>query len=136
MILGFDPGRDKCGLAVMGSDLQLHHHQVVVANSAIASILSLLQNFPITTLVMGDRTTSKQWQKQLKEVLPASIPIFTVDEHNSTLEARDLYWQMYPPKGLTKLLPQGLREPPRPIDDLVAILLIERHLKAINRRES
>ena len=124
MILGFDPGRDKCGLAVMGSDLQLHDHQVVVANSAIASILSLLQKFPITTLVMGDRTTSKQCQKQLEEVLPASIPIFTVDEHNSALEARDLYWQMYPPKGLTKLLPQGLREPPRPIDDLVAILLI------------
>ena len=136
MILGFDPGRDKCGLAVMGSDLQLHDHQVVVATNAIASILSLLQKFPITTLVMGDRTTSKQWQKQLKEVLPASIPIFTVDEHNSTLEARDLYWQMYPPKGLPKLLPQGLRSPPRPIDDIVAILLIERHLKAINRRES
>ena len=135
MILGFDPGRDKCGLAVMGSDLQLQDHQVVVATEAIASILSLLQKFPIDTLVMGDRTTSKQWQKQLKEVLPASIPIFTVDEHNSTLEARDLYWQMYPAKGLTKLLPQGLREPPRPIDDLVAILLIERHLKAINRRE-
>ena len=136
MILGFDPGRDKCGLAVMGSDLQLHDHQVVVANSAITSILSLLQKFPIATLVMGDRTTSKQWQQQLKEVLPASISIFTVDEHNSTLEARDLYWQMYPPKGLTKLLPQGLREPPRPIDDLVAILLIKRHLKATNRRES
>ena len=135
VILGFDPGRDKCGLAVMGSDLQLHDHQVVVANNAITSILSLLQKFPIATLVMGDRTTSKQWQKQLKEVLPTSIPIFTVDEHNSTLEARDLYWQMYPPKGLTKLLPQGLREPPRPIDDLVAILLIKRHLKAINRRE-
>ena len=43
MILGFDPGRDKCGLAVMGADLQLHDHQVVVANKAIASILSLLQ---------------------------------------------------------------------------------------------
>jgi RNase H-fold protein (predicted Holliday junction resolvase) len=136
MILGFDPGRDKCGLAVMGADLQLHDHQVVVANKAITSILSLLQKFPIATLVMGDRTTSKQWQQQLEKVLPTSIPLFMVDEHNSTLEARDLYWQMYPPKGLTKLVPQGLREPPRPIDDLVAILLIKRHLKATNRRES
>ena len=136
MILGFDPGRDKCGLAVMGSDLQLHDHQVVVANKAIASILSLLQKFPIATLVMGDRTTAKQWQQQLEKVLPVTLKIFMVDEHNSTLEARDLYWQMYPAKGLTKLLPQGLREPPRPIDDIVAILLIKRHLKAINRRES
>ncbi|MGA1285815.1 MAG: resolvase, partial [Prochlorothrix sp.] len=29
-----------------------------------------------------------------------------------------------------RLIPQGLRQPPRPIDDIVAILLIERYLKA------
>ncbi|WP_009634415.1 pre-16S rRNA-processing nuclease YqgF [Synechocystis sp. PCC 7509] len=136
MILGFDPGRDKCGLAVMGQDLQLHYHQVVLALEAIASMKALLQKFPISIVVMGDRTTSKQWQKQLKEVLPATMTLVMVDEHNSTLEARDFYWQMYPPQGLTKLVPQGLREPPRPIDDLVAILLIERYLKATNQRES
>lgn len=137
LILGFDPGRDKCGLAVMSEeDLQLHYHQVVSATDATSSINRLLQKFSISIVVMGDRTTSIQWQQQLKEVLPTSVEIFRVDEHNSTLEARDLYWQMYPPKGLTKLLPPGLREPPRPIDDLVAILLIKRYLKATNRRES
>ncbi len=135
MILGFDPGRDKCGLAVMGEDLQLHYHQVVSAEEATSVMQSILQKFPISIVVMGDRTTSKQWQKQLKTQLPSTVAIFMVDEHNSTLEARDRYWQMYPPQGLTKLLPQGLREPPRPIDDLVAILLIERYLKATNRRE-
>jgi RNase H-fold protein (predicted Holliday junction resolvase) len=135
MILGFDPGRDKCGLAVMGQDLQQHYHQVVLAREAIASIQSLLQKFPIAVVVMGDRTTSKQWQSQLKAVLPAKVAICMVDEHHSTLEARDRYWQMYPPQGLTKLVPQGLREPPRPIDDIVAILLIERYLRATNRRE-
>ncbi len=135
-ILGFDPGRDKCGLAVMGQDSQLHYHQVVLATEAIANINSLMQKFPISIVVMGDRTTAKQWRSQLKEVLPANIAIFMVDEHHSSLEARDRYWQMYPAKGLTKLVPQGLREPPRPIDDLVAILLIERYLKATNQRES
>ncbi len=135
MILGFDPGRDKCGLAIMGKDLQLHYHQVVSATEAISTINWLLPKFPISIVVMGDRTTSGQWQKQLKAQLPATVEIFLVDEHNSTLEARDRYWQMYPPKGLTKLVPQGLREPPRPLDDLVAILLIERYLKATNRHE-
>jgi hypothetical protein len=38
---------------------------------------------------------------------------------------------MYPPQGLTRLIPQGLRVPPRPIDDIVAILLIERYLAQI-----
>ncbi len=133
IFLGFDPGRDKCGLAVMGQDLQLDYHQVVSATEAIATIQSLLQKFSISIVVMGDRTTAKQWQSQLKQVLPVTIEIVMVDEHNSTLEARKRYWQMYPPTGLTKLIPQGLREPPRPIDDLVAILLIERYLKATNR---
>lgn len=126
-ILGFDPGRDKCGLAVMGEDLQLYYHQTVPAPTAIATIQSLLQKFPISVLVMGDRTTAKQWRSQLEET--CKLPIVMVDEHNSTLEARDRYWQMYPSKGLAKLVPQGLREPPRPIDDIVAILLIERYLK-------
>ena len=136
MILGFDPGRDKCGLAVMSQGLQLHYHQVVLAQEAIATIDLLCQKFAISILVMGDRTTSKQWQSQLQEVLPPTVAIFMVDEHNSTLEARARYWQMYPPKGLTKLVPQGLREPPRPVDDIVAILLIERYLRTTNRRES
>jgi len=130
MILGFDPGRDKCGLAVMGEDLQLHYYQTVPAQKAIATIESLCQKFPISLLVMGDRTTAKQWRSQLQQ-LSTKLSIVMVDEHNSTLEARDRYWQMYPPKGLGKLVPQGLREPPRPIDDIVAILLIERYLKSV-----
>ena len=54
-----------------------------------------------------------------------------IDERYSTLEARDRYWQMYPPRGLAKLLPQGIRTLPRPIDDIVAILLIERYLERL-----
>jgi RNase H-fold protein (predicted Holliday junction resolvase) len=127
-ILGFDPGRDKCGVAVIGLDRQLHYHEVVPATEAIGKLIKLLQKFPISLLVMGDQTTSKQWKKQLQEELPEQISIVLVDERNSTLEARDRYWEMYPPKGLTKLLPPGMRQPPRPIDDIVAILLIERYL--------
>jgi hypothetical protein len=51
-----------------------------------------------------------------------------VDERYSTLQARDRYWQMFPPTGFTKLIPQGMRDVPRPIDDIVAILLVERYL--------
>ncbi|MBE9200289.1 MULTISPECIES: pre-16S rRNA-processing nuclease YqgF [unclassified Nodularia (in: cyanobacteria)] len=131
VILGFDPGKDKCGLAVMGLDRQLYYHQVVTAQKAIATIETLRQQFPISLLVMGDQTTSKQWKQQLREALVEQLRIILVDERYSTLEARDRYWQMYPPKGLTKLLPQGMRQPPRPIDDIVALLLIERYLNRL-----
>ena len=81
---------------------------------------------------MGNQTTAKQWKIQLEKILPRPIPITMVDERNSSVEARDRYWQMYPAQGLTRLIPQGLRVPPRPIDDIVAILLIERYLAQIS----
>ncbi len=128
MILGFDPGRDKCGLAVMGKERQLLYHQVVVSQDAIATIQQLCQDYAIKTIVMGDQTTAKSWKQKLSRDLSVSVPIILVDERYSTLEARDRYWQMYPPQGLKRLIPQGMRQPPRPIDDIVAILLIERYL--------
>jgi RNase H-fold protein (predicted Holliday junction resolvase) len=131
VILGFDPGRDKCGLAVMGLDRQLYYHHVALAKEAIATIETLRQKFPISLMVMGDQTTAKQWRQQLHQELTEPLSIILVDERYTTLEARDRYWQMYPPKGLIKLLPQGLRQPPRPIDDIVAILLIERYLNRL-----
>jgi RNase H-fold protein (predicted Holliday junction resolvase) len=133
VILGFDPGKDKCGLAVMGLDRGLHYHEVVLSANAIATIETLRQKFPITLLVMGDQTTAKKWKQQLNQELAEPLNIILVDERYSTLEARDRYWQMYPPKGLSKLLPQSMRTPPRPIDDIVAILLIERYLNRLTQ---
>ncbi|MDH6061832.1 pre-16S rRNA-processing nuclease YqgF [Chrysosporum bergii ANA360D] len=135
VILGFDPGKDKCGIAVMGLDRQLYYHQVVTAQKAIPTIETLRQQFPVSLLVMGNQTTAKQWKKQLAEVLVEQVNIILVDERYSTLEARDRYWQMYPPRGLTKLLPQGMRQPPRPIDDIVALLLIERYLNRLTTND-
>jgi RNase H-fold protein (predicted Holliday junction resolvase) len=133
MILGFDPGRDKCGVAVMGKERQLLSHQVVPSQEAIATLQQLCQQFAIETIVMGDQTTAKSWKQKIIQSLEVSIPIVMVDERYSTLEARDRYWQMYPAKGFGRLIPKGLREPPRPIDDIVAILLIERYLGIENR---
>jgi RNase H-fold protein (predicted Holliday junction resolvase) len=131
VILGFDPGRDKCGIGVMGLDRQLLYHEVVLANEAIANIERQLQRFPVSLMVMGDQTTAKQWKQRLHQELNQPISIILVDERYTTLEARDRYWQMYPPQGITKILPKGMRQPPRPIDDIVAILLIERYLNRL-----
>ena len=127
IILGFDPGKDKCGVAIVGSNRQLLYHQVVLTVETIENITSLCQQYHVTQIVMGDRTTSKQWKQKLTTAFP-TLPITLIDENYSTLEARDRYWQMYPPNFFTRLIPQGMRQPPRAIDDIVAIILIERYL--------
>ncbi len=131
IILGFDPGRDKCGVAIMAQNNTLYYHQVIPSSQAIFTLNNLLEKFSVNLLVMGNQTTSKQWKKRLQNELLTTISLVMIDERNSTLEARDRYWQMYPPQGLTRLIPQGMRTPPRPIDDIVAILLIERYCNSI-----
>ncbi len=126
MILGFDPGKDKCGVAIVDQQKPIYH-QVVSSEKVIPTLQQLIQEYAIELIVMGNLTTSKLWQQKLLTGLIEDIPIVLVDENNSTLEARTRYWQMYPPKGLQKLIPEGMRLPPRAIDDIVAILLIERY---------
>lgn len=130
ILLGFDPGQQKCGLAAMGVDRKLHYHQVVPADKAIATVQELQTQFPISLVVMGDQTTAKIWKQRIAE-LPNPLRVVLVDERYSSLEARDRYWQMYPPKGFYRLIPQGMRTPPRSLDDIVAILLIERYLEQL-----
>jgi RNase H-fold protein (predicted Holliday junction resolvase) len=131
VFLGFDPGRDKCGVAVVDRQGRIYEHRVVLAQESVTYLGLLLERYAIARLIMGNQTTSKSWQNKLEAVLPKEISIVLVDERNSSLEARDRYWQMYPPQGLKKLIPQGMRLPPVPIDDIVAILLIERYLAGL-----
>jgi RNase H-fold protein (predicted Holliday junction resolvase) len=126
--LGFDPGKDKCGIAVVDRAGVALYHEVIPADTLLAQLPVLCNQWQVSQVIMGDRTTAGQWQEKLRVTLPTT-PIALVDEHYSTLAARDLYWEMYPPQGLQRLLPQGMRLPPRPIDDLVAIILVRRYLQ-------
>ncbi|MEE3718604.1 Holliday junction resolvase RuvX [Tumidithrix elongata RA019] len=130
MLLGFDPGKSKCGLAVMGLDRKLHFQAVVKSESAIAQVQTLLGEYSISLMVIGDQTASKQWKADLSSKFP-DLRIISVDERYSSEEARKRYWEIYPAQGLLKLLPKGMRSPPRSIDDIVAIILIERYLNRL-----
>ena len=114
----------------MGLDRILHYQEVATAEAALDQIQTLLQTFPISIIVIGNQTTSKQWREQLA-TLPDPPRVMLVDERYSTLEARDRYWQIYPPEGIGRLIPKAFRKIPRPIDDIVAILLIERYLNRL-----
>lgn len=125
VLLGFDPGRDKCGLALVGSDGEIILREVVNSQKAIFSIKKWCKTYAVEQIIMGDKTTSKQWRDYLHEEFP-NFSIVMVDESNSTLEARERYWELSPPRGLMRLVPKGMRVPPCPVDDIVAVILVER----------
>jgi RNase H-fold protein (predicted Holliday junction resolvase) len=124
-LAGLDPGRSKCGLVL--SDPQRCRIQVarVLPPQAAWQELQLWrQQQGLVAVVLGDGTGSGDWQRRLAPLLPVCL----VEERGTTLAARERFWQLEPPRGWRRLLPAGLRQPPRDWDDVVAQLLLERWL--------
>ena len=126
-ILAVDPGRDKCGMAVLDSSGEIIFHQVIATGELEQKAAELMEKFAPTKLVIGDGTTSQRAKARLESIMP-SLPIETVDEYRTTDEAKLLYWELNPPTGLKKLLPVTMLTPPGPVDDLAAVVLGRRFL--------
>jgi len=123
-VLAVDPGREKCGLAVVAPGRVLHR-EVLPRSQLAGRVAELVGRFAVEVVVVGDATGSQQ---VLRELSGLGRPVRLVPETGTTLQARRRYFQDNPPRGLARLLPEGLRVPPGPYDDYVAVLLAERFL--------
>ncbi|MBM7622941.1 pre-16S rRNA-processing nuclease YqgF [Sporohalobacter salinus] len=126
MILGVDPGRDKCGLALMDENQIIEVQEVVATEQVIDRVEELASEYKVDNVVIGDGTSSSELINKLG---CNNFEIHQVDETNSTLEARKLYWQENPPSGWRRLVPISFQTPPEAVDDYVAVILIRRFLK-------
>lgn len=125
LIAGIDPGRSKCGLVVADWELGWIQQAAILSPDASLDWLGHWQEKGLSKLVIGNGTGSKGW---LGTLAPLPFEVHAVDERGTTLAARSRYWQLFPAHGLTRLLPPGMRLPPRDLDDLAAQLLVEAHL--------
>lgn len=134
-----DPGRGKIGAAFGGHDLVF---SALVPKEWWDCLFSVLMGgdvgclssfvvegqaplgFRFTGMVfLGDGTGSKEVAMELSR---RGIGFTLVPEEGSTLEARGLYFLLHPPRGLMRLVPPGLRVPPRDVDDLAAWAILRR----------
>ncbi|HEY0075893.1 MAG TPA: hypothetical protein VGB77_17455 [Abditibacteriaceae bacterium] len=128
LVLAIDPGRDKCGVALVtreGQSEKILWRRVVAAGQMGEVIEELSQTWSFSQVVLGDSTASAQWRAKIEEWLP-EVEISLINESHSTYEARALYWQTHPPHGWRRLLPLSLQEPPEPVDDFAAVILARR----------
>ena len=125
-IMGIDPGRDKCGVAVLSAAGDIQFQRVVPTDDLDAVIKTLAADFDIATVILGDGTTHKA---AAEKISAAGLTYQLVDEKHTTEEARRLYWQKNPPHGWRRLLPTSMQVPPEPVDALVAEILVRRFLE-------
>jgi RNase H-fold protein (predicted Holliday junction resolvase) len=128
MILAIDPGKSKCGLAVLGPDAAVLEKRVVPRPQAPAAILELAAKYSLAVLVVGRSSFGKDLEKELTR-LDLNASLVFISEKHSTTQARRRYWQENRPRGLWKMIPTSLRVPPAPVDDHAAVILGERYLK-------
>ena len=125
MIIGVDPGRDKCGVAVLNSDGFVKFSKVVPTDELELTLKKLSAQFDVELLILGNGTTHIDAENKINAL---NLPVKVVDEKFTTEEARKLYWKKNPPRGWRKLLPTSMQVPPEPVDNLVAEILVLRHL--------
>jgi RNase H-fold protein (predicted Holliday junction resolvase) len=128
-ILGIDPGRHKTGVAVVDERGDVVWRNVIPTSDNYASLVELLQKWPITRVALGHSTGSKEAEKIIQLILEeqgSTATVEIINERESTLEARGLYFEAHPPRGWRRLVPLSLQTPPVPVDDFAAVVLARR----------
>ena len=126
-VVAVDPGRDKCGIAAVAPDGTVLARALLATAEVGGAVARLAQEHAAAVIVLGERTGASAVRRAIEAAAPGAT-IAEVDEHMTTLQARERYWRECPPRGLWRLVPRGLRVPPVPVDDWAAVILAERYL--------
>ena len=133
-LAAIDPGRSKCGLVLAEPSQALVLEAGVLPPDRCRALVEHWQKRQACRgVVLGNGTGSAPWRNWLTQL---DLQLIVVPEAGTTLAARERYWQLEPARSWRRLLPQGLRLPPRDVDDVVAQILLERHLGQVLRRRA
>ena len=128
-VAAVDPGRDKCGLAVVADTGEVLLQSVIATERLEEEAKAVVASYGPYCFVLGNGTTSKTAESRLRAaILP--LPVEVVDEYRTTELAKKEYWKANPPTGWRRFLPTGMQAPPVPVDDFVAVLLARRYLSS------
>ena len=128
-IAALDPGRDKCGFAVLNDDGKILCQRVIGTENLMTEVNAAKADYGFSRLLIGNGTTSKEAQGKLAQL--SALEVIVRDEYRTTELAKKEYWKANPPKGWRRLIPVTMQVPPVPVDDFVAVILARRYLQEI-----
>lgn len=130
-VLAIDPGSSKLGMAVVHrgdkGQIELLWRAIQPREELLEGFKTASKHHRIEMVIVGSGTQSRSVVAEIREAAP-SIGILVIDEKDTTMQARERYWEANERKGWRKLLPSTLQVPPDPVDDFVAMILAERVL--------
>lgn len=131
-VLAIDPGRNKCGIAVVRrtaadpAEFEVPYRRVAPRHEIAALLSEIVEAYSPAVVLVGNGTMCDEYSRLASDL---GLPVKIVDERHSTLLARKRYFQENPPRGLRRLIPVSLQCPPEPYDDCAAVILAEKFLR-------
>ena len=124
-VLGIDPGRRKCGLAVVTESGEIEARSVVQMRDLPREVERLVREYEVERIILGSGTGAQRVSSILTSEPGrlSALELIEAPEKDTTLRARKLYFEANPARGWRRLLPPGMRIPPEPYDDFSAAII-------------
>ena len=124
LYLSIDPGNKKCGLLLADSKTGKVIKAGIASLSKFFDLVSLWnEDYNISQIIIGDGTNSRYIENELRQKNILNMKY--VNEIGSTIRARFRYWEIWPPNYFYRWLPKEILFPPKNLDAVVALILLE-----------
>ncbi|MCF8001979.1 MAG: Holliday junction resolvase RuvX [Halanaerobiales bacterium] len=127
MLMGIDPGKHKCGIAILTKDGQEVFKDIFETTNLSKRIKELFNEYSIENVIVGNGTYADKVFNILDLLMDKKMIKF-IDEKNTTYLAEQKYLKENPPFGLQFLNKIIKFKPQKPLDDYVAVILVEKYL--------
>ena len=125
-LLAIDPGRDKCGVAVLDSNGEVAAKSKCKRERFEEVVKKLMEEYKPSRAAVGDGTGSGEIIKLVEGLMPGKVTV--VKEKGTTLEAREMAWKEKGSRGM-RWLPKIFWKDPEDLDAWAAVVIGRRNLK-------
>ena len=128
-LIAIDPGNYKCGIILADlEEKKIYEALVLEINEILLYVKNLLDKENNIKIIMGNGTSYKNCMRILSEL---KVEIVPAEERNTTFRAKQRFFNIFPPKGLKRLLPREIFIMNKNLDALAALLILEDYYKVI-----
>ena len=122
-IISIDPGKCKCGLVLVDLTQKKVDQAIVIDTEFLPKYLKTLNTFEnISKVLIGNGTTCKQ---NIEKLEPIKQDLIIVEEKNTTFRAKKRYFELFPIRGLKKILPKEIFIINKNLDAVSALIILE-----------
>ena len=121
--ISIDPGKFKCGLVLADKKKQIVEQAIILNTEYLPQYIKNLKSpEDVFKVIMGNGTTSKENIEKLDFI---KKDLIICEERNTTYRAKERYFELFPNKGLKKILPREFSILNKNLDAISALIILE-----------